>query len=584
MKQVKSLAAGSSARLAAAVCACGAAAALGLAPAVRAGAGGPPPARATPPAYGETRPAAAAGQSSRGQSESKLPHGKQRARARKALREGEFEAAEKIYRELIERDLKDMPARLGLSFAQLKQRNLRDAYDNAARAIAADPLNARAHALLGSALLASGEFLLSIEEFRTAIGLDPNEALAIAGLSMINFYENRPQVALIGLRRAVEIEPDEPDYVFSYAQAAARSERYREAADSYDAFLRIAPKTDADRRARLRGLIDFLRYLGAQSDPLYGTDGPARVEVPFELVNSRPVLSVRINGSRKPLRFVIDTGSGMCVLSQESAQRLGVKPIARGGLARAVGGGGRFEIVYGFLTSLQIGEAELDRVPVYIREFHNTQEPVDGYIGLSVLSRYLATVDYGTRTLTLDRSRQLQLPEEAVTPAPAPAGSAAPAGRVIELPIRSTSSGFWSGAVQLDGIGRALNFIVDTGASITVVSRQLAEREDILRFEQKTRLKVFGAAGVTDDVPLLLLPRVSLGAYTHPNLAAAVLDMAPINETSGFEQTGILGGNILRFFRVTFDFGRGVVRMEMIPGYVPPLAQPREATVTPQGY
>src|SRR5688500_14815505 len=127
MKKVMSLAAGSSTWLAVAVvCACGAAAALGTAPAVRAAAGGTPQER-VPTVYGGTRPADAAPQSSRAQSESKLPHGKQRARARKALREGEFEVAEKIYRELIERDLKDMPARLGLSFAQLKQRNLRDA-------------------------------------------------------------------------------------------------------------------------------------------------------------------------------------------------------------------------------------------------------------------------------------------------------------------------------------------------------------------------------------------------------------------------------------------------------------------------
>jgi predicted aspartyl protease len=533
-----------------------------------------------------------AGRAGRGRSESKLPNGKQRERARRALREGEFEVAEKIYRELIERDPKDLPARLGLSFAQLKQRNLRDAYDNAARAVAVDPLSARAHALLGSALLSSGEFRLSVEEFRTAVGLDHNEALAIAGLSLINFYESRPQVALAGFRRAIEIEPDEPDYLFSYAQAAARSERYREAADSYDAFLRISPKTDADRRARIRGLIDFLRYLGAQSDSLYGTDGPQRVDVPFELVNNRPVLSVRVNNSRKPLRFVIDTGSGMCVLSQEAAQRLGVRPIARGGLARGVGGGGRFEIVYGFLDTLHMGEAKLERIPVYIRAFHNTQEPVDGYIGLSVLSRFLSTVDYGTRVLTLDRTKA-SMEAAGVTAAPgagvptvAPAAlgeSKTPAARVIELPIRSTSSGFWSGAVEVEGIARPLNFIVDTGASITVVSRQLAEREDILRFEQKSRLRVFGAAGATEDVSLLLLPRVSVGGYTHPNLAAAVLDMAPINETTGFEQTGIIGGNILRFFRVTFDFGRGVIRMELIPGYVPPDAQPREAIITPQG-
>lgn len=562
--------------LAVIVCACGAA---------RASAAAAPD--------GGGRSAGAGGQAGRGRSESKLPNGKQRERARRALREGEFEVAEKIYRELIERDLKDLPARLGLSFAQLKQRNLRDAYDNAARAVAVDPLSARAHALLGSALLSSGEFRLSIEEFRTAIGLDNNEALAIAGLSLINFYENRPQVALVGFRRAIEIEPDEPDYYFSYAQAAARSERYREAADSYDTFLRISPKTDADRRARIRGLIDFLRYLGAQSHSLYGTDGPQRVDVPFELVNNRPVLSVRVNNSRKPLRFVIDTGSGMCVLSQEAAQRLGVRPIARGGLARGVGGGGRFEIVYGFLDTLHLGEAKLDRIPVYIREFHNTQEPVDGYIGLSVLSRFLSTVDYGTRVLTLDRTKasmdaaaDVIAASGASGPAVAPAAlgeAKTPPSRVIELPIRSTSSGFWSGAVEVEGIARALNFIVDTGASITVVSRQLAEREDILRFEQKARLRVFGAAGATEDVSLLLLPRVSLGSYTHPNLAAAVLDMAPINETTGFEQTGIIGGNILRFFRVTFDFGRGIIRMELIPGYIPPDVQPREATITPQG-
>jgi hypothetical protein len=38
--------------------------------------------------------------------------------------------------------------------------------------------------------------------------------------------------------------------------------------------------------------------------------------------------------------------------------------------------------------------------------------------------------------------------------------------------------------------------------------------------------------------------------------------MEPINETSGFEQTGILGGNVLRHFRVTFDFERMVIRLE----------------------
>src|SRR5262249_8206689 len=157
----------------------------------------------------------------------------------------------------LDKDGHDNEARLGLSFAQLKQRNLQGAYDNAARVIMSDPLSARGHALLGAAILGAGEFRLSIEEFRTALALNDNETLAVAGLAMVDFYENRLPLAIPGLRRAANMDPEEPDYVFSLGQAAARSEKYKEAADAYEKFLLIAPKTDTDRRERILGLIQF---------------------------------------------------------------------------------------------------------------------------------------------------------------------------------------------------------------------------------------------------------------------------------------------------------------------------------------
>jgi predicted aspartyl protease/Tfp pilus assembly protein PilF len=538
----------------------------------------------------------------------------------RAIRQGEFEAAEKIYRALVEQNPKDIPARLGLSYALLKQRKLGDSFEESARVLKLDPNSSRARALLGSALLTSGDFKNSTEQFRIALTIKDDEALAIAGLSMINFYENRPSIALSGLRRAVYLDPREPDFIFAYAQAAARAERYREAADAYEDFLRIAPRTDADRRARIRGLISFLRYLGAQRS-LYLAAGSSHATFPFELSNSRPIVSVRINGAKTPLRFVVDTGSGMCVLSTVAAERLGIKPIAEGGMARAVGGGGRFPIIYGFLSSLQMDDVRVENVPVYIRQFHNQQEPVDGYIGLSVLSKYVASVDYGTKEMTLVRNQDrpatarpftdsivplnsnvaaetqdapptvstliaTPTPERPVlksAPSPSEAASASNAKRSYEFPIRATSSGFWSSAVILDGVEKPLNFIVDTGASISVISAQLAKTEDMSRFEQKTRLKVFGAAGVSEDVTTLLLPRVTFGDYTHSNLSAAVLDMSAINETSGFEQTGIIGGNVLRRFRVTFDFQRGLVRLDPLTTQPAPVstAPPRNANITP---
>ena len=488
---------------------------------------------------------------------------KTRNRAEKALRDGDFELAEKSFRELLSKNAQDQEARLGLSFTLLKLRRLQDAYDQAARVILANPLSARAHALLGQAILAAGNFRDSVEEFRTALSLDKDDSLAVAGLAMVDFYENRLDLSIRALRRAVSLSPDEPDFIFNLGQATARSELYREAADAYERFLMIAPKTDSDRRARIRGLIDFLRYLGRQGS-LYIPSGRDNTVVSFVSFDSRPILTVRVNGQKDPLRFVLDTGSGMSVISDSTAQRLGIRPVARGGLARAVGGGGKFEIVYGFLDSLEVGEVKMENVPVYIRRFFDDNTPVDGYLGLSMISKFITAVDYGQRTFTLMRQRQSGTLGLLPTP---PASDQPPAitsqnAAAVEIPVRTTSSGFLSGEVYLKGIEKPLNFIIDTGASISVVSEKLAEVEELSNYSTPTRMRVFGAAGVAEDVKTMLLPSVMLGTFTREKVNVAVLDLESVNETAGFIQDGILGGNFLRHFRVAFDFRRGVIRLE----------------------
>jgi predicted aspartyl protease/Flp pilus assembly protein TadD len=500
---------------------------------------------------------------------------KARNRAQKALRAGDFERAEELYREVLTKDDHDNEARLGLSHALLKQRRLQDSFDHAARVAALDPLSARAHALLGSAVLASGDFRLSIEEFRTSLALDENEAMAIAGLAMVDYYENRTARCIAGLRRAAEIDGNEPDYVFNLGQAAARSERYKEAADAYERFLVIAPRTDAERRARIRGLIDFLRYLGQQGS-LYDLQGADRTFLEFEAPDFRPIIKLRINGSKEYMRFVLDTGSGMSVLSEDTARKLGIKPVARGGLARAVGGGGRFEIVYGYLNSIDIGEIRITNVPVYIRHFFDEHNPVDGYLGIAALGRLLTTVDYGSRRMTLVRQRNNEAEPARVTAGQGKpvSAEAVPAQPGINVPVRTTASGFLSGEIFIDGINKPLNFIIDTGATVTVMSEKLAEIEQAQAFIKPGRMRVFGAAGVAEDVKMASLPRVVVGTYSREKVDAAVLDLEPVNETAGFLQSGILGGNFLHFYRVVFDFYRGVVRLEPIDNPAPSTGKP----------
>jgi predicted aspartyl protease len=256
----------------------------------------------------------------------------------------------------------------------------------------------------------------------------------------------------------------------------------------------------------------------------------------------------------------------MSVVSEETARKLGLHPIARGGLARAVGGGGKFEIVYGYLSSVEIGEVRIENVPVYIRRFYDEKNPVDGYVGLSLISKFVALVDYGQRSITLVRQRSEDglgwtTIDRAINPKAADAAVPPPQG-MQEIPLRTTSSGFLSGEVALDGLDKPLNFIIDTGASVSVVSQKLAELESITAHIQPMKMRVFGAAGITENVDTVLLPRVILGSLMREKISAAVLDMDPVNETAGFTQSGILGGNFLKHFRVSFDFARGVIRLE----------------------
>ena len=464
--------------------------------------------------------------------------------AKKLARRGEFAEAEKLLRRAAAAAPDDARAKLNLAAVLLKQRNLFEAYQLSFDAAKAEPKNSQAFAILGAVFLSAGNFREAEASLFNALRINEDEALGWAGLGTLNFYENRITPALAQLKIAVALEPYEPDFVFSLAQIAARAEDYRLAAQAYEKFLEISPHTDAERRARIKGLIGFLTFLGNRRT-LYSPAGASEAVVPVRIVNDRPVVQLKINGEKEPLNFVLDTGSGVSVLSEETARRLKIKSVARGGLARGVGGDGKFEIVYGFLRAVEVGTVKIRSVPVYIRRFHNSSEKIDGYIGLSLISKFLTTIDYGDSSFTL-RRKDLKSVGNAENGA-------------TSIPLRLTSSGFLSGEVALEGLETPLNFIVDTGASISVISNEIAARKEISPFVESEKIRVIGAAGVTGEMPTFLLPRVSFGAHSRERIKTVALDLDLINETAGFNQSGILGGNFLKNYRLTFDFDNSKV-------------------------
>ncbi len=458
--------------------------------------------------------------------------------ADKLIRKGDLIEAEKKLLRAVDAAGDDSFPKLKLAHLYFKQRRLTDAYEISFPIAKAEPKNAYAYAVLGETLLAVGRFADARALFFKAITLNKRQALAWAGFGLLEFYENRIPQSLNNLEEAVFHDPDDPDFLFALAQVSARAEKYKAAADAYYRFLAVSRDTDDERRARIKGLINFLNFLGRRQS-LYSTGGAESTTVPFVLTGNRPVIRLKVNGRDEPLNFVLDTGSGISVISEETAERLNINPITKGGFAKGIGGDGRFEVVYGFLRKVEIGAVEIRSVPVYIRRFHSDTHRVDGYIGLSLISKFLTTIDYGNLTFSL---------------AKAPNTPPTDLANTIALPLRLTSSGFLSGEVQVAGIEATLNFIVDTGASVSVISDEVASLDAISPFENREKMRVIGSAGVTEGVTSFQLPSVSFGAHSRKDITAIALDLDLINEASGFQQAGILGGNFLKNYRMTFDF------------------------------
>ncbi|HXG91466.1 MAG TPA: aspartyl protease family protein [Blastocatellia bacterium] len=468
--------------------------------------------------------------------------------AKKALRKGDYEKASNIYADLLRLDQQDAQAKLGSAFAHFKMQDYIVCFNQASEVTKSDPANAQAHALAGLALLRSGYIRAAINELRLALVNNPKEALAFGGLAEIDYYEGRTRDARAKALYAHNLDPDEPDYLITYARASSRAEDFKEAADAYEIFLQVAPETDRERRERIQGLIKFYRRLaGIQVHQL---TGPDVTEIPFKIGGDRrPYMHVKVNG--RDAVFVIDTGSGFTVIAKESAKRLGVSEVAHGGKSQGVGGDGKFPIVYGLIKSFEMGDAKLRMVPCFIRPFHGAEdrpadERADGLVGLSVLSKFLTELDYRDGRLRLNRNSTQPL-----------SASATPDQTVV--PFRTTQNGLISIETELDG-NHTINAILDSAASSTVISTAAVERLNLRdRIIKGQTANVIGAAGVANNVELLFIRNCRVANLEQTNLRALVLDFNAINETSGFEQSGILGGDFLRHFSVTIDFNRAQV-------------------------
>lgn len=273
-------------------------------------------------------------------------------------------------------------------------------------------------------------------------------------------------------------------------------------------------------------------------------DKDLRVQVPIEYSLNLLFLDVAIDGADKLYNFILDTGAGMTCLSKELADELNVQ--ATGGMS-AAGAGGALDAKTARIDRLSIGELTVEDINVMVIDIAPMAammgRQIDGIVGYNVLNRYSTTIDIAGETLIFQHSD-----------APLPSGEdfhRVPFQVLMGVPL---VKGVVNGKEKVD-------FLVDTGASTSVLPKDIAEKLDpdeplegavaagadsrqielaVARFDE------LALGGAVADDPIFSYP---MTAERHDPLGSAI-DTA---------NRGIIGTAILRNFRVTLNYDRATM-------------------------
>lgn len=271
------------------------------------------------------------------------------------------------------------------------------------------------------------------------------------------------------------------------------------------------------------------------------------VTLPFELINNHVYITARFNGG-EPRRVMVDTG-GANLLTEDAAKALGIT--GQGAIEARGGGEGKTTAQIARLESLAIGPITLRSQVFYVFpiDYLKSVEGVDfaGLVGFEVFKRFVVTLDYAGRRLTITRP-------EAFTYR----GSAKPLPFTFDQHTPQIEG-------RLDGLPGL--FTLDTGsrASLTVNSPFAAEHGLAAKYGATLRaLTGWGVGGGVESL-VARAGELAIGpvdnAVTVPRL---VIDLAQ-TEAGAFANPGLagnIGGGVLKRFTVTFDYGRKLLYLE----------------------
>jgi predicted aspartyl protease len=248
---------------------------------------------------------------------------------------------------------------------------------------------------------------------------------------------------------------------------------------------------------------------------------------------NKMIMSARINGQRANL--LVDTGSNQVILNAAAAASFGIKP-SQGSLGyiqfTQINGQG---LPVGFAQNLTAGGMRFGSTLVTLRESRHSDTggtPVDGVLGLDVLTRHKAVINCRTKLIffKVDQSRQMDL------------SSVASAEKFTRIPLRRERNGALT--VPCSIRGQPARLFVDTGAFLTIFHEAFLKSVGIPM--EATRISAHFAPGASRKISAGQINDLKIGNFKTPPAKFGVTALPNFTLRQGSATvSGILGMDTL---------------------------------------
>jgi len=316
---------------------------------------------------------------------------------------GRFAQARQAYEKEIAREPGNAEPRVGLLRTLLRLDDWTHALLAGESAAKQVPANADLDGIMSVAEMRAGDIDAATAWSAKATAVDAHSFWALIAAGGLNLWDNKQPQARALFEEAAERYPDEPDgsggVMATYDQQSQFGPEYLQALKE---FVRLNPKglpfdlTIDQCRDQLRDYDAYWSYFTTHP-PLArepGGSAPASTTVPFDLASGWVVVPVTIDG--QTFHMVFDSGAAGIVLSKGSAARLKL-PVLGHEAQLGVQGQETFNCLRA--GKMTVGGFTFDTIPILASE--STSGFGDGILGAGALDRYVISIDYESKTLTL---------------------------------------------------------------------------------------------------------------------------------------------------------------------------------------